>query len=264
MNFAPVFRDFRKNVVVALPHQFPLAQRVIVPEAPAHRQISHLAVEHGNGDRRELREPPQILFARPHRFFGKPARRDVHHDPYEACRAALAIAQRPSTGHQPSSRSVRVAHPEFDIQLDSRAGRAPHHFFRVSAVVRVYHLAPRIVGGETAVRLNAIQFPQFVGPHVFVGDRVPFPGARARRIQGQAQTILAQPHGPPCPLAAPPVAFDHRAAHHQQHQQAAPSQAHVSSQYSHDRERKRGDTVAGEFRHRKVGYSTPRAIGSRL
>ena len=63
VNLAPVFRDFRENVVVTPAHQFPVAQRVIVPESPAHSQITHLTVEHGDGYRRELREASQVLLA---------------------------------------------------------------------------------------------------------------------------------------------------------------------------------------------------------
>ena len=60
VNFAPMFRDLWEDVVVGSTHQFLVAKVIVVPETAARRQVSHLAVEHGDGYRSELRETPQV------------------------------------------------------------------------------------------------------------------------------------------------------------------------------------------------------------
>jgi hypothetical protein len=105
----------------------------------------------------------------------------------------------------------------------------------MGAVVRMHNFAPGIVGRPAAVRRQAIQFPQFLGPHIVAGCSVPFPSAGARGIQSQPETLLALTHRLPRPLAIPAIPLDHPACDYQQDQEAAasqlqePSKSHVLS-----------------------------------
>ena len=112
-------------------------------------------------------------------------------------RAARPSPSRNGRPRDNSQRSVAVAiaHAEFDIQFGSAARCLRHHLFGVGTVVRVHDVAPRIVRRDAAVRLQTIQFPQFLGPDVLVGLKVPFPGAGVRGIESQAETLLALTQG---------------------------------------------------------------------
>jgi hypothetical protein len=100
MHLPPVRRDLGEDVIVAAADDVLVAQEVIVSPAAADLQITHLAIEHGQGGRAWSTSEAQAFAVIVQRHFGSLALGDVAGDAEGAEDLALGVLQRPLGGEE--------------------------------------------------------------------------------------------------------------------------------------------------------------------
>lgn len=113
MGFLPAFGHLRENLVMRFPNNIQIVQPEHLAEIIAYNNMSHVAIEHGDGDRRMFGKQPQDLFASAQFLLRQFAFGDIFNEALDELRFPPLVADQNARIAHPNHPSIRGDHAVF-------------------------------------------------------------------------------------------------------------------------------------------------------